>query len=433
MAFPLGLRLYLFATARRARPGGQEPAGRADRPSGPLIWMPLAGGIPPSLPQLIGHLQEAPGATRSTPEVLVTLPGDASPSLPPDVLVASAPPQSLPDIRRFLDRWRPDLVVLTGDCLPAALIHEARRAGIAVQWIDAAPPRAGHPKRFPGVLRALLQSLSLIVARDRESARALRRLGASDSRIEIAGAPHEEPIVLPYVEAEREAMAALLRARPIWLAAGLPEAEENLVLEAHRAALRKAHRLLLIAVPHDPARAEALRAKMEIAQGWSVACRSSDEEPDEEVQAYIADTEGEMGLWYRLAPISYMGGSLTSGARRSPLEAAALGSAIVHGPEHGPHGATFVRLAEARATRPILSSPELGRAVAELIAPDRAAALSHNAWEASTAGAEATDRLAAMIAAALPQPAADNAGDEADADTAAAGPGRGAPTEREAP
>lgn len=410
MAFPLGLRLYLYATARRARPGGQAaPAGVAERPPGPLIWMPLPAGIPPGLPELIAHLQEVPGADRTVPEMLVTLAGGAAPSLPPDVLVTSAPPQTLPDIRRFLDRWRPDLVVLTGDSLPAALIHEARRAGIAVQWIDAAPPRPGHPKRFPGVLRALLQSLSLIVARDREAARALRRLGAPDSRIEIAGTLHEEPIVLPHVEAEREALATLLRARPVWLVAGLPEAEENLVLEAHRAALRKAHRLLLIAVPHDPARAEGLRVKMEIAQGWSVASRSSDEEPDEEVQAYIADTEGEMGLWYRLAPITYMGGSLSSGARRSPLEPAALGSAIVHGPEHGPHGATFVRLAEARATRPVLSPPELGRAVAELIAPDRAAALAHNAWEASTAGAEATDRLAAMITAALPAAARNEA------------------------
>lgn len=429
MAFPLGLRLYLFATARRTRADGPEPPGHADRPPGPLIWMPLAEAMPPGLPQLIAHLQETPGAARTIPEVLVTLPEGAPASLPPDALVAAAPPQTLPDIRRFLDRWRPDLVVLTGDCLPAALIHETRRAGIAVQWIDAAPPRPGHPKRFPGVLRALLQSLSLIVARDRGAARALRRLGAPDDRIEIAGTLHEDPIVLPHVEAEREAMAALLRARPIWLAADLPEAEENLVLEAHRAALRKAHRLLLIAVPRDPARAEALRAKMEIAQGWSVARRSSDEEPDEEIQAYIADTEGEMGLWYRLAPITYMGGSLTSGTLRSPLEPAALGSAIVHGPEHGPHGTTFVRLTEARATRPILSPPELGRAVAELIAPDRAAALSHNAWEASTAGAEATDRLAAMIVSALPPPPAP----ADDAGIVTAGPSAKAGVEREAP
>lgn len=401
MALPLGLRLYLLATARRGRPEKEDAGPIAERPAGALIWMPCAGPLPPGTAELIGQLQDSAAA----PEVLVTLPGGAAPSLPPDVLVCRPPPPSQADIDRFLLRWRPDLIVLSGETLPPALIGAALLAGIPVQWIDARPPRTGLPRRFPGLLRGLLQSLALIVPPDRDAARQLRRLGAPDARIEIAGAPQEEPIVLSHVEAEREALAHLSRARPIWLAADLPEAEENHVLEAHRLALRKAHRLLLIAVPRDPARAGPLRAKMEIAQGWSVARRSADEEPEEEVQAYIADTEGEMGLWYRLAPITYLGGSLTAGALRSPLEPAALGSAIVHGRQYGSFGASFTRLEEAQATHPVQNPAELGKAIAELIAPDLAAALSRNAWEASTAGVEVTGRLAALISAALPAPA----------------------------
>ncbi|WP_102225511.1 3-deoxy-D-manno-octulosonic acid transferase [Acidimangrovimonas sediminis] len=419
MAFPVGLGLYLLATARRSRAGAGGDGPRPGRPSGPLIWFPLetgadggASGAPPGLPELLHHIRDSARA----PEVLVTrvMPepapaqrehgteGAGAADLPEDIWQVPAPPPTLPDIRAFLRHWRPDLIVLTGDALPAALIHEAGRAGIPVHWIDARPPRAGHPRRFPGVLPTLLQSLSLITAPDAGSARALRRLGAPQSRMTIGGALHEAPVVLPHVEAEREALALLAKTRPIWLAACLPQAEEAAVIEAHRLALRRAHRLLLIVVPRDPSRADTLIRKMEIAEGWTVARRSSDEEPEEEVQAYVADTEGEMGLWYRLAPITYLGGSLSEGVIRSPLEPAALGSAIVHGPEAGRHGAALSRLAAARAARAVQRAQELGEAVSDLIAPDRAAALAHNAWEASTAGAEVADRLAASILGALP-------------------------------
>lgn len=413
MAFPVGLGLYLLATARRARlaPGKADLPARPlpARPAGPLVWFPLDAAPPPGLAALIRRLQDAV----HPPEILVTAPGEELSAtvgaLPADVLTLPAPPASMPDMRAHLAHWRPDLVVLTGDALPAALIHEAVRARVPVHWIGARPPRPGAPTRFPGVVSTLLQSLAQIATADGRSARALRRLGAPENRIEVTGALHEEPVILPYVEAEREALAQLARARPIWLAVCLPEEEEAAVIEAHRRALRKAHRLLLIAVPEDPARAGALAAKMEIGQGWTVARRSADEEPEEEMQAYIADTEGELGLWYRLAPITYLGGSLTTGPTRSPLEAAALGSAIVHGPRTGLHGDALIRLEAAHATRPIARPEALGEAVADLIAPDRAAHLAHNAWEASTAGADVTDRLAAMIQSALPAPRPEDA------------------------
>jgi 3-deoxy-D-manno-octulosonic-acid transferase len=208
----------------------------------------------------------------------------------------------------------------------------------------------------------------------------------------------EESAALPCLEAERDALAQQFATRPVWLAVALPEAEETAVMAAHRAALRLAHRLLLIVVPQDPARAEGLAQRMEAEEGWAVALRSADQEPDTETEVYIADNASEYGLWYRLAPIAFMGGSLAgNGCARDPLEAAALGSAILYGPRPGAYGTTFGRLGAARAARAVGSQADLAEALGDLLSPDRAARLAQAAWAVASDGAEVTDRVVALI------------------------------------
>ncbi len=170
------------------------------------------------------------------------------------------------------------------------------------------------------------------------------------------------------------------------------------MIGAHRAALRLAHRLLLILVPDRPERADALARQIEAAEGWTVARRSADEEPDEETEVFLADVPSEMGLWYRLAPITYLGGSLYgSGSQRDPFEAAALGSAVLHGPHPGDWQTAMARLTEARATRPVGSPVDLAEGLADLLSPDRAARLAQAAWAVTSAGAEVTDRVVGLV------------------------------------
>jgi 3-deoxy-D-manno-octulosonic-acid transferase len=186
--------------------------------------------------------------------------------------------------------------------------------------------------------------------------------------------------------------------RPVWLAAMVPEGEEAAVIAAHRAALLLAHRLLLILVPENPARAEALAAQMTEREGWTVALRAHEEEPEPETEVYIVDNPQEFGLWYRLAPVTFLGGTLAGqGALRSPMEPAALGSAILHGPRTGAHGAAFGRLGAARAARAVASANDLAEALGDLLAPDRAARLAQAAWAVTSEGAEATERVLGLI------------------------------------
>ena len=112
----------------------------------------------------------------------------------------------------------------------------------------------------------------------------------------------------------------------------------------------------------------------------------------------MPDSAEEYGLWYRLAPITFLGGSLSgTGCHRNPMEAAALGSAIIHGPRPGPWGASFGRLGAARGARSVASTADLTEALTDLLAPDRMARLAGAAWGVCADGVEATDRTVRLI------------------------------------
>jgi 3-deoxy-D-manno-octulosonic-acid transferase len=299
-------------------------------------------------------------------------------------------------VRTFLDHWRPELAVFSeGELRPVAL-HESGDRRIPLILVNGRAPVFLRERDiwYPGLMRSALSRFSDVYAIDEAAARSFRKAGAALDRVAVTGRIEEESAVLPCLETERSALARLLEARPVWFAAGLPEAEEAAVLHAHRVALQQSHRLLLILLPDALERTETLARKLEEADGWAVAQRIKDEEPDQGVEIFVVDNPAEYGLWYRLSPISFLGGSLNGrGPTRNPMEPAALGSAIIHGPRTDPYTPVFSRLAAARATRAVASSGDLADALGDLLSPDRAARLAQAAWAVASDGAEVTDRV----------------------------------------
>lgn len=400
MARSLALALYLLAAGRR----GTEPEpARADRPAGTLVWMHLgAGSGRKRLAQLARRLAELrPGLS-----FLVTAGGPAPPDtggFPAATATDRQPPERTASVAAFLDHWRPDLALFAGVSLPPALLVAAHDRAVPLILADIRMTAAEESawrwrRRLAG---SLLGRFARVLAQDPETAGRLRAIGGRQLPVEVAGRIEETSEPLPGNEAERAALAALLATRPVWLAVACPETEEEAVIAAHARAMGLAHRMLLILVPAEMARADALAERIG-REGWIVARRSRDEEPDPEVQVFLADGEAELGLWYRLAPVTFMGGTLVPGGTgRNPFEPAALGSAILHGPHPGPYPEAYALLAEARAARLVPDPGALAGAITDLIAPDRAALLAHNAWAASSGGAEVTDRVAGAVLAAL--------------------------------
>jgi 3-deoxy-D-manno-octulosonic-acid transferase len=390
MPYPLGLTLY--ALAQRA-PAGPPPP-RPPRPERPLVWLHAASADPARAARALARrIADDLGAA-----TLIT--GTDEAPAHRHILAEPVPPEHPAAVRAFLDHWRPAAGIVTEGGLRPILLHEAADRGIPVLIVDARAPALprGRDGWWPGLLRSTLAGIDSVFAVDDAAARAFRKAGAPAATVRATGRLQLPSMALPCIEAERAELARLFAGRPVWLAAALPADEEPVVIEAHRAALRLAHRMLLIVVPEDPARATELAARMEAVEGWMVARRAADEEPDAEAQVYIADSGAEYGLWYRLAPVTFLGGSLgPDGCRRDPLEAAALGSAIVHGPRPGVYGAVFARLAAARAAALVGGAADLAEALGELVAPDRAARMAAAAWAVASDGAEVTDAVLARL------------------------------------
>ncbi|WP_333815869.1 3-deoxy-D-manno-octulosonic acid transferase [Tabrizicola sp.] len=393
MASSLGLTLYNLGQRREPGEGASRPA----RPAGRLVWLHAPGeGLVSPMRALARRLVEEDGLP-----VLLTAPVTMEPL--PGVILQPPPVDSPVDARAFLDHWNPEIALFAGGQLRPAVMHEAGERQIPMLLVNAKAPAFLRERDgwYPGLMRQALARFRAILAVDEAAARAFRKGGAALSAVAVTGRMEEEPIVLPGLEAERTALARLLAARPVWFAAGVTEAEEEAVLQAHRKALQHSHRLLLILMSKDPARAAILADRFE-AEGWAVAQRAQEEEPEPEIEVFIADNPAEYGLWYRLAPVTFLGGSLFGkGPTRSPMEAAALGSAILHGPRTGTAGPVFARLGAARATRAVASANDLGDALGDLLAPDRAARLAQAAWGVASDGAEVTEGILLRLRAIM--------------------------------
>lgn len=399
MALSLGLTLYNLSNRREQ---GSAP-DRAARPAGRLVWLHAPGQeCLRTMQRLAARLWEEDGV-----HVLLTAPDrSGTPSIEtdrrprPGLIYQPPPTDTLAEARAFLSYWTPEIAIFAEGEIRPALVAEAAQRKLPMMIVGGHQPQFPRERDgwYPGLMRGVLPLFRHILTVDEPAARAFRKAGAPPLQVEITGRMEEDSAALPCLEAERAALARTLGTRPVWLAASLPEMEETSIIAAHRAALRMAHRLMLIIVPQDPSRAEPLARRLEDEEGWSVALRSAEQEPEPETEVYVADSASEYGLWYRLAPITYLGGSLLGqGCGRDPLEPAALGSAIIYGARPGPYGTTFGRLGAARAARAVTSGADLGEALGDLLSPDRTARLAQAAWAVASDGAEVTEKVMTLI------------------------------------
>jgi 3-deoxy-D-manno-octulosonic-acid transferase len=283
--------------------------------------------------------------------------------------------------------------------LPTDMITQWTRQGTQVLVADVAVPHiVSGWLSVPGGAKRVLARLSHVYLATERLRGPWLRAGLPEDRVSVIGTLSQAPLALKCNEAERDLLAEALRHRTIWLAAGVPEAELDLMIAVQQEALRDSHRLVLILHPSDPMSGPALHARF--AQHFNTALRSRDDPITPETQVYIADTEGERGLWYRLAVACYLGGSFTDGSTLSPMEAAGLGCAIVHGPEGGRFGDAFDLLAERRATRRLTRPDALGRMMRAALRPEQAADMAHRGWQIVSEGSEATETLVAALLAA---------------------------------
>jgi len=307
-------------------------------------------------------------------------------------------PEGRRAIRAHLEKLDPMLLLWIGGPLDTAALAEAWDMDVPVVVIDLNKTALdGIVSRwFPSRGRTILSQLNAVYTRDQSCADAFVAAGSPPDRTYAVGLLEDPPAVLPYIESDRRDLAEALRYRPVWLATQTEAADVTVLAAAQRHAARRSHRLLLVAVSARAEDGPELVNQFE-AEGLPASLRSLTSDPEEAVQVHVVDTPAELGLWMRLATVTFAGGTLTQRAAQDPFEAAALGSVLIHGPRTAPYTARYDRLGRAGATLQVDGEAGLGRAVEALLSADRVAAMAMAGWDVTSRGAEATDRIVTLI------------------------------------
>lgn len=325
--------------ALRTRAGKEDPARRDERhgraalarPSGALVWVHAASvGETLAVLPLIERIAAGGVAVLLTTGT-VTSAAIAATRLPAGALHQFVPLDIAPWVGRFLDHWRPSLAIcVESEIWPATILELDRRAIPQVLVNGRISERSARRwALLDGVPRALFGRLALVLAQTAADGDRLRGLGAG--AVVVTGNLKFDGEPLAADAAELARLQNAVAGRPAWVAASTHPGEEEIAAAAHRALAATVPGLVTVLAPRHPLRGDEIRALLERA-GLSVASRSRAETPGAATDVYLADTIGEMGLIYRLAPIAFLGGSLVPHGGQNPIEPARLGTAILHGP-----------------------------------------------------------------------------------------------------
>jgi len=333
------IHLLLARRRRRDKEDGARIAERwgfasKARPAGPLVWLHAAsvGESLAVLPLIDALRRERPALGVLVTSGTVTSAQLLAERLPRDALHQYVPVDRLSAVRRFLARWQPTLALWVESELWPNLVLETAARNVPMVMLNArlSARSASRWQSMPRLIGPMLASFRAILAQSEDDAARFRTLGAGQAR-HVGNLKYDAP-VLRHDERALADLRATIGERPLWLAASTHNGEEEAALRAHRHALQRWPTALLIIVPRHPKRADTIAALADGA-GLPLARRSKGETIEANTRVYLADTLGELGLFYALAPIVFVGGSLTPVGGHNLIEPARLDCALITGPD----------------------------------------------------------------------------------------------------
>jgi 3-deoxy-D-manno-octulosonic-acid transferase len=387
---PMTLRVYRSLSSamvplsiavinRRLRLGKEDPARVGERrglsadirPTGPLVWIHGASvGEVLAAAALIERLRALNLRILLTSGT-VTSAAIVAKRFPADVIHQYVPYDSPRYVARFLDHWRPSLALfIESDLWPNLILSSAARR-LPMVLINGRMSHRSFPRwrRVSGTISALLGRFDVCLAQSRLDA---QRFAALGSRNVVVTGNLKLDVPAPPADSDKlDWLMAMTRGRPVVVAASTHPGEEEILTETHRTLAEYFPGLLTVIVPRHPDRGEAI-ARMIAASGLNATLRSHEDLPTATTDIYVADTMGELGLFYRLAPIVFMGGSLVEHGGQNPIEAIKLGASIVHGPHVFNFADVYEALDSAGGARRADTQEMLVNQIGQLLADPRA-------------------------------------------------------------
>ena len=386
-------------------PRAHEKLGHASqpRPKGTVIWFHAASvGESLSVLALIARMGRAlPDAHFLITSGTATSARLVGERLPPRTRHQFAPLDAPGPLKRFLDHWRPDAALFVESELWPQMLRRTHERGTPMALINArlSERSIARWQKQPALARFLFGVFDLILTQNDAMARAMVAINAPAERVarginlkSMAGPlPHDEDALF-------DARAALGH-RPVWIASSTHPGEEKSVLEAHRQLLERFPDLCLILAPRHPERGDEV-AELIGAAGLNFTRRTRGDMPGEQV--FLADTLGELGTWYALSDIVFLGGSLHPIGGHNPYEVAQAGATVLSGTHVANFAETYAEMETAGAARLVAGTQDLADRVADLLSNDIARAKGVASATAYADGqADKLDSIAARLITAL--------------------------------
>lgn len=250
--------------------------------------------------------------------------------LPKNTIHQFCPVDTPQAVRRFLDYWQPDLAIWIESELWPNLIHETQQKGIPTILLNGRMSQKSfsHWKKVKGMISPLLSKLSLCAVQSEKQASFFETLGAK--AVSIMG---NVKLMMSPLEVDLKKYHALKKAigdRPVWLAASTHPGEEEIILKVHQRLQKEHPNILTLLIPRHIERASVIqqlahkKGLSSVLQTEATSLIKSD--------VYIGNTLGEMGFFYALAPVVFMGATFVSKGGHNPIEATQLGAHVIHGP-----------------------------------------------------------------------------------------------------
>jgi 3-deoxy-D-manno-octulosonic-acid transferase len=366
--------------ARRLARGKEHPKRNTERygyagverPQGQLVWIHGASvGEVLAASALIERLRDL-GFTVLLTSGTVTSAEIAARRFGNDVIHQFMPYDFPRFAERFLDTWKPSLALFVESDIWPNMIMAASRRRIPMMIVNGRLSQRSYERwrHARHSIAALLGRFDLCLAQTQADADRFNELGAP--RVVMAGNLKLDVPAPPVDQAKLDRFSALTRGRPLFVAASTHPGEEDILIEMHRNLRHRVFGLMTVIVPRHPQRGEAI-ARAVAAAGLKVAVRSHDQTPSSQIDVYVADTIGELGLFYRAVPIVFMGGSLVEHGGQNPIEAVKLGAVVAHGPHVFNFSDIYEALDQAGGARRVLDGESLGRQVSAWLmdAPQR--------------------------------------------------------------
>lgn len=387
----------------RARRGERYGIASAARPEGPLIWFHAAsvGETNVTLPLIRAIGEARPDVHFLLTTGTVTSADIAERRLGPRGIHQFVPLDNPSYARRFLEHWRPDLAIFTESEIWPNLILETSAAKVPIAVVNA---RISHRsfsrwRRNGGMARPLFGRLALVLAQNERFARWFSQLGARDVRavgnIKIDSPP-------PPVDAtELQRLVEATAGRKLYVAASTHPGEDEVFAAAHKLLRERLPGFLTIIVPRHPERAATI-VDMLTREGLRAMRRSGGAMPDAATDVFVVDTIGELGTFYKLAPIAFIGGSLIPHGGQNPIEAVRHGAAVLTGPHTHNFTDAHIALGRTKGVLVVDGASALADAVARVLSePETLAAMTRGAETAlaglSGALARSTEALLALL------------------------------------